>query len=38
EFDRDIGMRGGEVVRVGESVKEVIAESSLGYFFQNAVA
>jgi len=38
EFDRDIGMRGGEVVRVGESVKEVIAESTLGYFFQNAVA
>lgn len=38
EFDRDIGMRGGEVVRVGESVKEVIAEQTLGYFFQNAVA
>jgi hypothetical protein len=38
DFDRDIGMRGGEVVQVGESVKEVIAESTLGYFFQNAVA
>ena len=38
EFDRNIGMRGGEVVRVGESVREVIAESTLGYFFQNAVA
>ena len=38
EFDRNIGMRGGTVVRVGESVKEVIAEATLGYFFQNAVA
>lgn len=38
QFDGDIGMRGGEVVRVGESVKEVVAESTLGYFFQNAVA
>lgn len=38
DFDRDIGMRGGQVVRVGESVKEVVAESTLGYFFQNAVA
>lgn len=38
EFDRDIGMRGGEVVQVGESVKEVIVENTLGYSFQNAVA
>lgn len=38
DFDRNIGMRGGQVVRVGESVKEVVAESTLGYFFQNAVA
>lgn len=38
EFDRDIGMRGGQVVRVGESVKEVLTEPTLGYFFQNAVA
>jgi hypothetical protein len=38
EFDRDIGLRGGQRVRVGESVKEVIAENTLGYFFQNAVA
>jgi len=37
-FDADIGLRGGEIVRVGESVKEVVAENSLGYFFQNAVA
>jgi len=38
DFDRDIGMRGGQVVQVGESVKEVISEPTMGYFFQNAVA
>ena len=38
DFDRDIGLRGGQRVRVGESVKEVIAENTCGYFFQNAVA
>lgn len=38
EFDRDIGLRGGQRVRVGESTKEVLTESTLGYFFQNAVA
>jgi hypothetical protein len=32
------GLRGGERVRVGESVKEVIAATDAGYFFQNAVA
>ena len=32
------GLRGGTTVRVGESVKEVIAASDAGYFFQNAVA
>jgi hypothetical protein len=36
--DEDIGMRGGQRVRVGESVKEVICANDLGYFFQNAVA
>lgn len=36
--DRDIGLRGGTRVRVGESVKEVIAAADLGYFFQDAVA
>lgn len=36
--DKDIGMRGGERVRAGESVKEVITAGDLGYFFQNAVA
>jgi len=32
------GLRGGERVRSGESVKEVIAAPDVGYFFQNAVA
>jgi hypothetical protein len=38
ERDASVGMRGGERVRVGESVKEVIAANDVGYFFQNAVA
>lgn len=32
------GLRGGEVIRVGESVKEVISASDSGYYFENAVA
>jgi hypothetical protein len=32
------GLRGGQILRVGESVKEVISASDSGYFFQNAVA
>jgi hypothetical protein len=36
--DGSIGMRGGELVRAGESVKEVVAANDLGYFFENAVA
>jgi hypothetical protein len=36
--DPDLGMRGGQRVRVGESVKELVCASDLGYFFQNAVA
>lgn len=32
------GLRGGEIVRVGESVKEVISANDAGYFFQNVVA
>lgn len=32
------GLRGGQVVRVGESVREVIAAQECGYFWQNAVA
>lgn len=36
--DKDIGMRGGQRVRAGESVKELIAANDLGYFIQDAVA
>jgi hypothetical protein len=36
--DGDIGMRGGERVRSGESVAEIILANDLGYFIQNAVA
>lgn len=36
--DRNIGLRGGQIVRVGETVKEVITSDRLGYFIQNAVA
>lgn len=32
------GLRGGEIVRAGESVGEVISAPDLGYFFENAVA
>jgi len=32
------GLRGGQIIRVGESVKEVISAPDAGYFFQNAVA
>jgi len=36
--DPNIGIRGGERIRVGESVAEVISAPDLGFFFQNAVA
>lgn len=32
------GLRGGQQVRSGESVKEVISANDAGYYFQNAVA
>ncbi|QDL55307.1 phage capsid protein [Rhodoferax aquaticus] len=32
------GLRGGQQIRSGESVKEVISANDAGYFFQNAVA
>jgi len=38
QYDGDIGLRGGQRVRVGESVKELITARDLGYFFENAVA
>jgi len=36
--DADIGLHGGQKLRVGESVKEFITAPDLGYFIQNAVA
>ena len=36
--DGGIGLRGGEIVRVGESVAEMITAPGLGFFFENAVA
>jgi len=36
--DPDIGVRGGQRVRVWESVKEVIVANDVGYLFTNAVA
>lgn len=35
--DGDMGMRGGERVRAGESVLELITANDLGFFVQNAV-
>jgi len=36
--DDSIGLRGGQLVRVGESVKELIVAPDLGYFIENAIA
>lgn len=36
--DSKIGLKGGQRVRVGEEVQEVITANDMGYFFQNAVA
>lgn len=36
--DADIGLRGGQRVRVGESVKELLTANDLGYLFTDAVA
>lgn len=36
--DGDIGLRGGQKVRSGESVKELVIASDLGYLFADAVA
>lgn len=38
EYDSKIGLRGGQRVRVGESVKELVTANDLGYLFTNAVA
>lgn len=34
----EVGLRGAQRVRVGESVNELIVASDVGYFFQNVVA
>lgn len=36
--DKNIGLYGGQMVRVGESVKELITAPDLGFFFENAIA
>ena len=38
EYDKNIGMRGGQIVRVGESVKELLLANDLAYMFEDAVA
>jgi hypothetical protein len=38
EYDGKIGLRGGQRVRAGESVKELLMANDLGYFIQDAVA
>ena len=38
QVDPNIGMRGGVIVRAGESLKELIAANDLAYFLQNVVA
>jgi hypothetical protein len=35
--DADIGLRGGTRVRVGESIKELIVSTDVGYLFENAI-
>jgi hypothetical protein len=35
--DPDMGMRGGERVRVGEAVKEIVVASDMGYLFKSAI-
>ena len=36
--NKNIGLRGGQTVRVGESVKELICANDLGYMIKDAVA
>lgn len=35
--DPDVGMRGGQRVRSGEAVKELVVANDLGFFVQNAI-
>jgi hypothetical protein len=36
--DSDIGLRGGVMVRAGETLGEQVIANDVGYFIQNAVA
>lgn len=36
--DPDIGLHGGQIIRVGESVREVVVAPDVGFLFQNVVA
>ena len=36
--DPDIGLRGGQRVRVGESVKEIVVAKDAGYLFENVIS
>lgn len=38
EYDKNIGMRGGQMVRVGESVKELLMANDLGYLITDCIA
>lgn len=38
EFDRNVGLRGGNVIRVGERVRELVIAKQAGWLFQNAAA
>lgn len=38
EYSAKIGMRGGQIVRAGESVKELITANDLGYLISGAIA
>lgn len=38
DIDKNIGLEGGEMVRVGERVKPLVCAKSVGYQIQNAVA
>jgi hypothetical protein len=38
QYDGDVGMRGGQKVRVGESVKELLMANDLGYFIDTVIA
>lgn len=36
-FDKDVGLQGGQVVRVGERMKEIVTAPEVGFIVQNAV-